>query len=309
MTVQKLTGVIPPICTPLLADGKVDTARLRFLASHLIHSGIDGLFANGSMGGFPFLTDAEQTRAIATVVEETDGRLPVMGGLAELGTARAVARAKEVAATGATHLSVLAPLFYLTDQDQLLRYFSQIASTVDLPIVLYDNPVLTKNPLRPETVLELRRRVPNLVGIKESNQDCINLQHLLALVGGDDNFSVLTGSEHLITVGLQMGVDGAVGGLHNLHPAAAVKLYRSFRAGDVATAESQQRILVELAGIFAIGGIWGSFEEAMRYLGLAERIAGDPYFAPVTRAQSDTIRAMLSAHVAPVRSSLPQPEV
>ena len=73
-----------------------------------------------------------------------------------------------------------------------------IAEAVDIPVLLYDNPVLTKNPLQPATIAALRRDCPNITGVKESNQDCANLRELLELVGGDDGFSVLTGCELLI---------------------------------------------------------------------------------------------------------------
>ncbi len=307
MNDKKLCGVIPPVATPLNPDGSVDTVGLQRIVAYLLDGGVHGLFANGSMSGFPFLTDKEQIRGISTVVEAANGRVPVMGGLGEIGTARAIMRAREIAATGVTHLTVLAPLFYFTAQDQLIRYFSDIAAAVDLPIILYDNPVLTKNPIHPETVLEVRHRVPSIVGIKESNQDCINLQRLLSLTKDDESFSVLTGSEYLILVGLQMGVSGTVGGLHNLCPSAAVKLYNSFQAGDIAGADTYQNILIELSEIFTVGGsIWGSFQDAVRYLGLAERTAGEPYVSDVSPAQSDAVRAILSRHITPGFPSLPR---
>jgi 4-hydroxy-tetrahydrodipicolinate synthase len=296
MNPKKLFGVIPPVGTPLTSEGKVDIVGLRRLIHHLIDAGCHGLFANGSMGGFAFLTDGEQLRAIDTVVEVANGQIPVMAGLGEMSTSRAVLRAKEIAKLGVSHITLLSPIFYMAQQEHLIRYFSDIAAAVDLPIVLYDNPVLTKNPIHPETIMELKRRVPNLVGVKESNQDCVNLQCLLDLNRGDESFSILTGSEFLIVVGLQMGVDGCVGGIHNICPRIAVNLYEAFRRGDISAAHAHQLALTEVWQIFKYGDVWGGYEEALRSMGICDRAAGEPYVTPLTDEEKLEVQDILRLH-------------
>lgn len=297
MKPKKLQGVIPPIGTPLTAEGNVDVPGLRRLTKYLMDAGCHGLFVNGSMGGFAFLTDEDQSRAIETVVETVNGVIPVMAGVGEMSTPRAVRRAKQIASLGVTHITLLAPIFYFAQQEHLIRYFSDIAAAVDLPVVLYDNPVLTKNPIHPETVAELKNKVPNLVGVKESNQDCINLQRLLDLTKGDNSFSVLTGSEFLILVGLQMGVSGCVGGVHNICPRLAVALYEAFLRGDIAAASQYQRALSEIWQIFNYGNVWGGFEEALRYLGICEHAAGEPYVSALSDAERNEVRTILIRHL------------
>lgn len=300
MKSSKLFGVIPPVGTPLTPEGKVDVPSLRRLTRYMLDAGCHGLFANGSMSGFAFLTDTEQLRAIETVVDVAEGKIPVMAGLGEMSTVRATQRAKEISSLGVSHLTLLSPIFYLAQQEHLLRYFSDIAAATDLPVILYDNPVLTKNPIHPETIAELRCKVPNFVGVKESNQDCINLQHLLDLMKDDQSFSILTGSESLIVVGLQMGVDGCVGGIHNICPQVAVNLYNAFVRGDIAAALQYQRILTEICAIFKYGNVWGGYEEALRYLGICERAAGEPYVTALTNTEKQEVRAILSRHLVPL---------
>ena len=180
---RTVSGVIPPVGTPLTDHDRVDGAALRRLTRYLVSAGVHGLLANGTMGGFAFLADEEQIRAISIVVEEVNGAIPVMGGVGDTSTSRAIRKAKQIAKEGVTHLSILPPFYFLAAQEHLLAYFSDIAAAVDLPIFLYDNPVLTKNPIHPETVAELQQRIPSIVGIKESNQDMFNLQTLLNLTG------------------------------------------------------------------------------------------------------------------------------
>jgi dihydrodipicolinate synthase/N-acetylneuraminate lyase len=294
----KLSGVVPPIGTPVTDQDRVDKKSLRRLTRYLVEAGVNGILANGTMGGFAFLTDEEQICAIAAVVSEVNGAIPVMGGIGETSTSRAIRKAKQIAREGVTHLTVLAPYYFMATQENLYAYFSEVAAAVDIPIYLYDNPVMTKNSILPETVARLRRDIPHVVGIKESNQDCINLQKLIDLNKGDD-FSILTGSEFLIVVGLQMGCDGFIGGLHNICPHMAVSLYRAFCRGDLTTARTLQRDLIATWELFRYGNIWGAFDEALRYLGIAERATGAPYVSILSPEDAANVRAILDQYVKP----------
>ena len=296
---MRLHGVVPPIGTPLTTDDLVDVAGLRRLAGFLLDGGVHGLLANGTMGGFAFLTDDQQIRSVATTVEAINGRIPVIGGLGETSTSRAVALAKRIAAEGVDAISMLPPFYYFATQEHLIGYFSEIAAAVDLPLFLYDNPVMTKNHIQPETVAKLRQQIPRIAGIKVSNQDFTNLQSLIELMRGDLDFSILTGSEFLIVAALQMGCHGCVGGLHNICPRIAVELYDAFRAGDLVTARERQRTLVQAWQIFKYGSIWGAFDEALRWLGICECATAAPYKTALSDGDRMAVRSILEEHVAP----------
>jgi 4-hydroxy-tetrahydrodipicolinate synthase len=297
--VKKISGVVPAVGTPLTQDETIDEPGLGRLTRYLLEGGVHGLLANGSMGGFACLPEEQQLRCIRTVVRETDGRIPVIGGLGETGTLRAVRMAKRIAAEGVDCLSVLPPFYFLANQQQLMSYFGEIAAAVEIPVFLYDNPVLTKNPIHPSTVAELRRTCPNLAGIKVSNQDAINLQELLEATRGEPHFSVLTGSEFLMAVSLAMGCDGAVGGLYNLCPHMAVACYDAVRAGDRDRARKLQQNLIATWQIFRRGAIWGAFDEALRYLNICERATSRPYATELTETERQEVRAILDRYVRP----------
>lgn len=298
---HKISGVVPPIGTPLRGNGEVDEPALRRLTRYLVDAGVDGLLANGTMGGFAFLTDEDQARAVSLVVSEVNGAVPVMGCVGETSTRRAIIKAKQIAREGVTHLTFLAPFYFLATQENLRSYFMDVAAATDLPIFLYDNPVLTKNHIHPETVAALRRHIPHLVGIKESKEDCVNLQKLIEL-NHNESFSILTGSEFLILVGLQMGCDGFVGGLHNICPHIAVSLYRAFCRGDISGARKLQRELAATWELFRYGHIWGAFDEALRYLKIAECATGAPYVSKLTPEEVAGVHAILDRNVKPYLS-------
>ena len=300
---KKLKGVVPPIATPVGDGDRVDEAGLRRLVRYLLDAGVNGILANGTMGGFAFLTDEQQLRAVSIIVEEVNGAVPIIGGVGETSTSRAVSKARQIQQYGISYLSLLPPFYFFATQEHLIAYFSEIASAVDLPIYLYDNPIMTKNRIQPETVAELRQRVPNIVGVKESNQDCVNLLALLDLMRNDEEFSIFTGSEFLIVVGLQMGCSGFVGGLHNLCPHLAVALYQSFCEGDLESARQLQRDLSAAWQVFQYGNIWGGLDESLRYLGIAERATGAPYVSTVTAEEAEKVHRILDRFAKPYLNS------
>lgn len=198
-----------------------------------------------------------------------------------------------------TYLAVLLPFYFFAGQEHLIAYFSDIAAAIDLPILIYDNPVMTKNRILPETVASLRGRIPRIVGIKESDPDCVNLQNLLDLTRDDKEFSVLTGNECLILVGLQMGCSGFIGGLHNICPHLAVALYEAFCAGDLEIARDLQRNMIQAWRLFQYGNVWGGFDEALRYLKIAERATGAPYVSKLSPREADEVHAIIERFVKP----------
>jgi 4-hydroxy-tetrahydrodipicolinate synthase len=296
---MQLTGIVPAVGTPLLGDESVDAAGLTRLIEYLVAAKVNGILANGSMGGFAFLTDDEQIRSIAVSVAAVNGRVPVIGGLGETGTRRAVAKARAIAREGVDAISILPPFYFLAEQRHLLEWFGEIAASVDLPVFLYDNPALTKNPLQIATVCELVSRVPNVAGIKVSNQDMVNLQALMSALEGGRRISVLTGSEHLALAGLQIGCDGCVGGSYNISPHIAVGLYTAFLKGDLARAKKLQQDLIAVWSIFLRGAVWGGFDEALRYLGIAETATAMPYRTALSGAERDEVRRILDQYVKP----------
>ena len=296
---MKLQGVVPPIGTPLTEDDKVDVVGLKRLVTYIVDAGVHGILANGTMGGFAFLSDDQQIRSIATTTQAVNHQIPVIGGLGETSTGRAIKMAKRIAAEGVDGLSILPPFYYYATQEHLVAYFSDIAAAVDLPVFLYDNPALTKNYIHPITIAQFRASIPHLSGIKVSNQDFANLQSLIELMRDDSEFAILTGSEFLIVAALQMGCHGSVGGLHNVCPRIAVELYDAFRAGDLATARQRQQTLIETWQIFKHGAIWGAFDEALRWLGICERATAAPYITQLTPDERIAVRTILEKYVRP----------
>ena len=273
---MKISGAVPALATPLGPDENIDESSLRRWIGRSKSAGVGALFVNGSMGAFALLTDEAQERLVRTAVEEARGELPVIAGVGDTGTRRAVARAQRFAELGVDLISVLPPFYFFLSDAEAVRFYRQVAESAPCPVLAYYNPGYTKVRLEVKTLLTIAA-LPNVIGLKNSDDNPMDWKSFLDQLPDRERFSFLVGSEVLVVDALALGADGNISGLQSLVPEIAVELNRSFRSGDVGRALAMQHLLMDLEAIFRSGNIWGAFEAAGRYLGLFEKITAHPY--------------------------------
>ena len=250
-----LTGVVPPVCTPLTPDRGVDVRSLVRLVDHLVEAGVDGLFVLGSSSEAAYLTDDQRRLVVETVVGHVAGALPVLAGAIDMTTPRVLDHVRSVSAAGADAVVVTAPFYTRTHPSEISRHFRLVASGSPVPVVAYDLPDSVHSKLPPGLVLELAADGV-LAGLKDSSGDLASFRAVVTgrrEHPGISGFSVLTGSELLVDSALAMGADGAVPGLANVDPDGYVRLDRFCRAGDWERARAEQERLCVLFGMVAAG--------------------------------------------------------
>jgi len=288
---MKLKGIVPPIGTPLTAQERVDEKGLRNLVRYLIDGGVHGIFVNGTMGCFALLTDTEQLRAIEIVADEVNGRVPVVAGVSDSGTKRVIEKIKEVEKFKVDFLTAVPPYYFNLTQEQGKSFFRDIANAAQTPVLVYNNPYLTKFDFEISSLVELANE-PNIVGLKETNQDCNRWTKLFEEFRAKEDFSILLGTELLIPQGIMMGADGVIGGAHNIAPKFGVELYEAAVAGSFERAFELSRMLGKVCDIFQYGAIWGGFEAALQVLGICEKTVFAPY-QPATDEVRKNVREIL----------------
>jgi 4-hydroxy-tetrahydrodipicolinate synthase len=272
-----LKGIIPPIGTPVTSDERVDEKGLRNLVNYLIEGGVHGIFVNGTMGCFALLSDAEQMRLIDIVVDEVKGRVPVIAGVSDSGTKRVIGKIKEVGKLSVDYITAVPPYYYKLTQEQGKNFFRDMANASEVPVYLYNNPYLTNLDLDIASIVELADE-PNIIGLKETNQDVNRWTNLFDALKGKD-FDLFFGTELLIPQCLMMGANGVIGGAHNIAPRIAADLYDAFIAKDYETAFAKSRDLKKVCEVFQVGDIWGGFEAALQLLGICDKTTIAPYLA------------------------------
>ncbi|MFD7071725.1 dihydrodipicolinate synthase family protein [Streptomyces sp. NPDC059913] len=244
----RYTGVIPPVVTPLTADGEIDRPSLERVVAHLLDGGVSGLFALGSSGETAYLTPARQDEVIRIITSAAAGQVPVLVGAIETTTDRAIERARAARDLGADAVVVTAPFYTRTDDTEIDRHFRAVAAALDLPVLAYDVPVCVHSKLTPELLLPLAEEGV-IAGVKDSSGDDGSFRRLAIAARGLPEFSVLTGHELVVDAMMLGGADGSVPGLGNVDPHGYVRLHEAAVRGDWAAARAEQDRLVALFDI------------------------------------------------------------
>ncbi|MGW1047633.1 dihydrodipicolinate synthase family protein [Streptomyces sp. NPDC002521] len=298
-----LTGVVPPVCTPLTPEREVDVPSLLRLVDHLMDGGAHGLFVLGSSSEAAFLTDRQRRQVVEAVTAHVGGRLPVLAGAIDMTTPRVLDHVAAVTAAGAQAVVVTAPFYARTHRAEIVHHYRRIAAASDVPVIAYDIPVAVHTKLPAEMVLGLAAdRV--LAGIKDSSGDLGAFREIVTGARTHPGFSVLTGSELLVDAALAMGADGAVPGLANVDPHGYVRLYRMCRAGDWEGARAEQERLCALFGMVAVGdparmggssSALGAFKAALHLRGIIDcPVTAEPQ-VPLSGEETERVGKYLAA--------------
>src|SRR5882724_1408879 len=162
------TGCGTAMVTPFARDFTVDEDALRRLVRRQIDAGISFLVPCGTTGESPTLSRAEHLRVVEITVEESHGKVPVLGGAGGYNTAEVIDLAEELAHIGVDGILSVTPYYNKPTQEGLYQHYCAIASSVGLPIILYSVQGRTGINIEPATVARLAK-VPNIVGIKEAS--------------------------------------------------------------------------------------------------------------------------------------------
>lgn len=257
-------GIVPAMVTPLDSQGRVNQAVLRQLTNHLIDGGVHGLFVVGSQGEFYALSPEQKRTAIATVVSEARGRVPVYAGTGAVTTAEACLLAKVAEDEGADAVSVITPYYIEPSQDELYEHYAAIAKSTRLPVLLYTNPARTGVKLSVDLVARLAK-VDGVVGMKDSSGDMTLLGEYIRRT--PPTFSVLVGRDTLIYAALCYGAKGAIAATANVAPRLVVEIYEAFIAGDHDRARLAQQRLAPLRIAFELGTFPVVIKEALNMMG------------------------------------------
>jgi 1-pyrroline-4-hydroxy-2-carboxylate deaminase len=223
-------GVMPAMTTKFNEDLSVDDD---FVASHarwMVDHGCTGVVALGSLGEGATLSFEEKQEVLAACVGAVGERVPVVAGVAALGTAQAVEIARAAAARGCRGLMVLPPFVYRGDWRETKAHVAAVFRATDLSCMLYNNPVAYGIDFLPEQIAELAAEHENFHAVKESSTDVRRVTALRALLG--DRLALFVGVDDAIVEGVAAGAVGWIAGLVNALPGESVELFNLAAAGE-----------------------------------------------------------------------------
>jgi 4-hydroxy-tetrahydrodipicolinate synthase len=248
-----LSGIVPPVCTPLDDDLEVDVASLERLIAFHIDAGVSGLFVLGSSSEAAFLRDRQRDTVVEVTAKVAAGQVPVLAGAIDMTTGRVIDHALRAVERGADAVVATAPFYArATHPLELERHFRSIKAATGTDLVAYDIPVAVHTHLSPSLVAMLAADGV-LQGVKDSSGDLSGFRQTVVSTRSAAGFSTFTGSELIVDAALLCGASGAVPGLANVDPVGYVELYHTCRRGDWAAAAAQQERLIRLFAVTTCG--------------------------------------------------------
>ena len=290
--IEKLSGVLVALATPVHRDGSVDEAAIPRLVDHVVAGGVHGVLALGSTGETASLDEPARRKVLAAVVEATAGRVPVLCGVAQPQLSSAVAEVKAAKELGADGALVAPPFYYPTSQAALTEFYRLVADASHLPLMLYNIPQFTKVVAEPTTVATLAREGA-IQGIKDSSRDFEYFEGVCLATRDMPAFRLFTGSDSMLLASLVMGGAGTICGAGNIAPAWVVSIYDAFKRGDVAAARDAQDRLYGLVGAVREGVFPTAIKAALHLMDVCE-----PWTAPPAARLDERAEARLRDQLA-----------
>ena len=282
-------GVFPAATTQFAEDFSIDLAATQKGQDALIRDGVHGLIVLGTCGENNSLEPDEKRAVLKGAVETSSKRVPVVVGVSEMTTPRAVAFARDAEKLGADGLMVLPAMVYVPTEAELVAHFRAVAEATKLPIMLYNNPPAYRVSISFDALRELAR-LPNIVAVKESAPDTRRFTDLFNAFG--DRFAVMAGLDDVALEGLVLGATGWVSGLTSAFPAESLALYDAIVAGDLKRARAIYRWFMPLLHLDAEHDLVQSIKLAEQIMGRgSERVR--PPRAPLAGARRAEVTAMV----------------
>lgn len=225
-----ITGVIPPMVTPLLENMSLDLAGLERLIEHLLSGGVHGIFLLGTNGEGPSLGYGLRKQLISEACRIVNKRVPILVGITDTSLECSLEIAHHSENTGADALVLAPPYYFPISQKEMVGYLENIVPQLPLPFLLYDIPSCTKLHLSLQTVKKAKEL--GAIGVKDSSGDLADLYYLIEEFKDSPSFSVIAGTELFLPDAVMNGGHGVVAGGANIYPRLFVDLYEASRSYD-----------------------------------------------------------------------------
>ncbi|MHA2037738.1 MAG: 4-hydroxy-tetrahydrodipicolinate synthase [Promethearchaeota archaeon] len=248
-------GVMPALVTPFNKDDEsINEENLRNLVNHLIEQGVTGLVPVGTTGEFVNMTFEERCKVIEIVVDETNGRVPVIAGTGESGTKLVIDATRAATDIGADAVLIVTPYYLKPKAKGIYDHYYTITEKTDIPIVLYNIPACTGVEL-PWTVVEDLVDIDNIIAIKDSSGDYKYFSALLEKVS--DKISVLIGWDENVLGALAGGAAGCILGSANVFPKIWLEIYDHVKHNRLEKAQILQKKVQKIARLLINSGALG----------------------------------------------------
>jgi 4-hydroxy-tetrahydrodipicolinate synthase len=301
-----LTGIIPPMVTPLRDWDTLDVEGLERLVHHILAGGVHGLFILGTTGEGPSLSYRLRRELIQRTCALVNGRVPVLVGITDTAFVESVNLARHAAEAGSAAVVTTPPYYMPGGQAELQEWLDHLVARLPLPLYIYNMPALTKVAFELETV-RLALDHPHIVGLKDSSADLDYVRQACALASARPDWSVLIGPQEILLTAARLGAGGGVSGGANVFPQVYAQLWQAVRSGDTSRAAALNEAMKWVAdALFHVGrhpsSLIKGLKCALAVMGICNDFMAEPFhrFRAEERARLDQNLDALRAKLAPL---------
>lgn len=250
MKAQEFIGIIPPVLSSFTQDGEVYEPGIREIIKFTLPH-VDGYYPIGTYGCGPLMSNPERQKTLEIILDEVNGKVPVVAHVGAAGTKAMIDLAKHAKAAGAAGVGAISP-YYAPNlpEENLYRHFASLIDAVneeDFPVYVYNNSHYSQNTITPKLLKRLAEH--GLRGCKDSSFDLVNFFFFQDAVAEYPDFNVIIGTEAIFMGAFDAGATGMVCGMGNVFPEILKKMYADYRAGDRAAAMEGQRLILKIRAI------------------------------------------------------------
>ncbi len=238
-----IQGSMVALVTPMAPDNSLDWARLRKLVDWHLEQGTNAIVSVGTTGESATLSIEEHLAVIKAVVDQVDGRIPVIAGTGANSVAEAMALTEGARQTGADACLLVTPYYNKPTQEGLYLFHKYLAEQVDIPQILYNVPGRTGVDMLPETLLRLSQ-VPNVIGIKEATGDMVRAKTIIEQ--SPEDFIVISGDDATAVELILLGGDGDISVTANVVPNSIARMCELALKGEAEVARALNDELMPL---------------------------------------------------------------
>ncbi|PJI46352.1 MULTISPECIES: dihydrodipicolinate synthase family protein [Pseudomonas] len=222
------SGVFPAVTTQFNDDYSVNLEATHKVISNLVRDGVSGLVVCGSVGENTSLSIEEKMAVTEVAKDASNGRVPVICGIAEFTSHGASQVAKAVQKVGVDGIMVMPALVYSSKPHETAAHFRSVATSTDLPVMVYNNPPIYKNDVTPDILISLAD-CENIVCFKDSSGDTRRFIDVRNEVG--NRFILFAGLDDVVLESIAVGAEGWISGMSNVFPQEGETIFRLCKAG------------------------------------------------------------------------------
>ncbi len=284
----ELKGIIPPMITPLTAEGQLDHKGLERLIEHMISGGVHGIFLLGTNGEAPSLTYGLRKELITKACKQINHRVPVLVGISDTSFQGSIDIAEHAKESGADVVVIAPPYYFPISESEMTDYLESLVPKLPLPFMLYNMPSCTKMHISLK-IVRLAKELGAL-GIKDSSGNLEYLYSLIEAFKDSPDFSIIVGTESFLSNTIKHGGHGAVAGGANFLPKLFVDLYNaSLQNNEVVVDELNKKVKYIYDTIYSVGQyesrVTKGIKSSLSVMGICEDFMALPLrnFGPVER--------------------------